>query len=329
MKSVMHSKRAGAISPVLIILILCLGGVGSLGTLWWRGDVNLPAIDHLRDGEGPGSPSRIGEVAVPLAAREISAYTKVRRDDFWLPETSEFATVWLDEEIVKERGIMTAEQVLNRVLAIDKKKGYVFSEDDFLPVGTREGPSAGIEPGMRGLRVAADAIRGLHGLRRGDRFDLIATKNVESKKESGGNKVSPLAQAAHADDEAWEEVSTRIIVQNGKLVEPVRARQSIAANGMQVKQVEEAFLGVAEAEITRLTEALALGAKILCVPQTSSPRFWRCRTDRWRHRFDGPRASRRSGGRGGLLERQAFVDLRAARSRLRAPRGVRGRVRGG
>lgn len=268
MKSAQKSSKRGAVSPALIILVLVLGGAGSFGTLWWMGDVSIPFLDGLRGDSA--SQDRTGKVAVPIAARDVIAYTMVRRDDLWDPETQEFASVWLDADVVEERGIMRGNEVLNRVLAVDKKKGYAFSEDDFLPLGTREGPAAGIEPGMRGLRVNADSIRGLHGLRRGDRFDLIATQKMESGKKGRRDDVSPLARAAHQEDEAWE-VSTRIIVQNGKLVEPVGARASIAPNGTQLRRVEEAFLGIAEEEVTRLTEALAVDAEILCVPRSALP----------------------------------------------------------
>ena len=100
MKSVMNSRRAGAVSPMLVVLILFLGAVGTFGTLWWTGNVDVPGLDHLRDGETATGGNHEGQIAVPIAAREIPAYSKVRRDDFWLPETQEFASVWLDEDVV-------------------------------------------------------------------------------------------------------------------------------------------------------------------------------------------------------------------------------------
>ena len=122
----------------------------------------------------------------------------------------------LDKEYVEERGILVAEELLNRVLATDKEAGYVFFEENLLPPGTREGPTAGIEPGMRGLRVAADKIRGLHGLRRGDRFDLVANRAVDSNKTRDAiGQVAPLVRAMQAENDAWE-TSTRVIVQNGR-----------------------------------------------------------------------------------------------------------------
>lgn len=264
MKPKRTARNTGAVSPIVVIAILLIGGVGSIGTLWWMGDLELPFLDRLRP-EADGASDRSGKIAVPIAAREISAYTQVRRDDFWDPEKSEFTSVWIDEDIVKDRGLMTAKEVLNRVLAIDKKKGYAFSRDDFMPIGTREGPAAGIEPGMRGLRVDAGKIQGLHGLRRGDRFDLIATQKLEKAKSKP--QITPLAQNEQAEDEAWD-VSTRIIAQNGKIVEPVRLRRSVAGRGTAMNNVEEAFIGVSQDEITGLTEALALGAEILCVPRS-------------------------------------------------------------
>ncbi len=268
-----RSRGAAALSIVLVSLLL----VASLGVLWWLGYLQVPALERFRRPveavadavQGGGAKSRAGKVAVPMAARPVPAYTRVTRDVFWDPEAKAFSSIWLDADVVKERGICTAEQALGRVLAVDKAQGYIFSEEDFLPRGTREGPTAGIEDDMRGLRVAVDRIQGLHGLRRNDRFDLIATRPVdmnERRRELGD--VAPLATALQADLDVWE-TSTRILVQNGKVVEPVRVRNGVGGN--RPNTVEEVFIAVHDSEVTRLTEALALGAQIQCVPRSALP----------------------------------------------------------
>jgi hypothetical protein len=76
--------------------------------------------------------------------------------------------------------------VIGRVLDHDKEPGYVFTEADFLPPGTREGITAGIPAGKRAVRISADKVDGLYGLHAGDRFDLLATMPIEASRSSGG-----------------------------------------------------------------------------------------------------------------------------------------------
>jgi hypothetical protein len=258
--------KSSRLHPGLLIVLILIVGVAALGSLSLLG-LSLPFFSPVSAAQ---SPDRTGKVAVPIAARFIPAHTKVTRDYLLNPETMEFTVVWIDEDRLEASGLVKdASRILNRVLANDKHAAYGFSESDFLPEGTRAGPTAGIEPGMRGLRVDANKVRGMHGLRLGDRFDLIAVRELDENPLLGETStvVHPRVQAGRNAQEAWN-ATTRILVQNGKVIEPVDRRRGVG--GMR-GEVEEVFIGIAEHEVAGLTEALAVGAEIHCLPRTGQP----------------------------------------------------------
>jgi Flp pilus assembly protein CpaB len=256
-----QSRRGFSALLVVVVLLVVVAAGG--GTLWSFGLLRLPGAR----GDGP---DRSGKVAVPVAGRAIPAYASVRRDDLVQRETMEIAVVWLAPERAEEAGLIRdASQILGRVLAHDKDPAYAFTESDFLPKGTRAGPTAGIEPGMRGIRVPVDRVHGMHGLRRGDRFDLIAAQAIDSDPIKGlrGATVHPRLLESSAENRAWD-ASARVLVKNGKVVEPVRARVEA---GSARKQIEEVLIAVQEDEVEALTQALALGAAIHCLPRSGLP----------------------------------------------------------
>ena len=57
--------------------------------------------------------------------------------------------------------LVNVSDVIGRVLEHEKTPGYVFTEADFLPKGTREGIVAGIPAGKRAIRLSADRVDGL------------------------------------------------------------------------------------------------------------------------------------------------------------------------
>ena len=73
-------------------------------------------------------------------------------------------------------------KIIGRVMNHEKGPGYVFTEADFMPVGTRFGVVAGIPPGKRSFTVEASKISGIHGLQLGDRFDLVGTLPVDKNQ---------------------------------------------------------------------------------------------------------------------------------------------------
>lgn len=262
-----RTRRTARLHPVLVVFLILIVGVAVLGTATLLG-VPLPFVSTVNASTGP---DRSGKVAVPVAARFIPAHTKVTRDYLLNPETMELAHVWIDEDKLESAGFLSGVgSILNRVTAHDKQPAYAFFEDDFLPEGTRAGPTAGIEPGMRGFRVNANRVRGMHGLRRGDRFDLLAVAPVDDSSlfAERSTVVHPRVRAERTADEGWS-ANTRLIVSNGKVIEPVDRRRDVSASR---REVEEIFIGVAQHEAIGLTEALQLEqVEIHCLPRTGQP----------------------------------------------------------
>ena len=228
-------------------------------------------------------PSTAGLIAVPTPARAIPAYTRIRRDHLWDPVNQRISVIYLPPRAVTKEMLRGLPDVMGRVLAEEKAPGYVFTDDDFLPAGTREGLVAGIPAGMRAVRLSADRVEGLYGLNAGDRFDLLATLPIEDTGGGGqsfgfsGPYGSQLALQAQLSN--WTKQATvRVIVQNATIVEPMNARgiplyQTSLTEGAstRVRSVQEAVIAIAPSEVASLTEALAVGARLTTVPRSGRP----------------------------------------------------------
>lgn len=262
-------------------------GVLAIGLLVYLVSTDVFSSSMFASAEKP-EPSRAGLVAVPTSPSTIRAYTLVTRDHFWNPQKGEFEFLYLPKEslaTLKSQGkaeiLQDMGQLIGRVLKHDKRPGYVFTEDDFLPKGTRPGLVAGIPPGRRGMRVDAERVFGLQGLQRGDRFDLVATIPLDPKGgkfgEVGGIYGPQVELQARLSN--WEKQATvSVVVLDGMVVEPEGERVMDAAergltgaSAGRSKPVREVVIAVAPAEVSRLTEALAVEAKLVCVPRSGRP----------------------------------------------------------
>lgn len=258
-----------ALAAVLSVLVI-------FGLLWGVGVIDL---SRMRSKE----PSTAGLVAVPTAARRIPAYTRLTRDHFWDLKNGRLTVVYLPPRSVTPEMLVKLSDVIGRVLDHDKAPGYVFTEGDFLPKGTREGVVAGIPAGKRAIRLSADRVEGLYGLHMGDRFDLLATMPIEAK---GGGGQSFNFGGVHGQELAleaklsnWQRQATvRVMVQNGIIVEPMAVRgvptlQNSLTEGSssRVRPVQEVVIAVSAEEVTRLTEAMAVDARITAIPRSGRP----------------------------------------------------------
>jgi len=274
-------RRPGAPSSVFaappIVLATVVSVVVIVGTLWGVGVID---VSRLRSTE----PSTAGLVAVPTVARRIPAYTRLTRDHFWDLKNGRLTFVYLPPRSVTPEMLVKLSDLIGRVLDHDKAPGYVFTDGDFLPRGTREGVVAGIPAGKRAIRLSADRVDGLYGLHMGDRFDLLATLPIEAKGGSGGQAfnfagVHGQELALQAKLSNWQKQATvRVMVQNGIIVEPMAVRgvpgmqSSLTEGGVsRVRPVQEVVIAVSADEVTRLTEALAVDAKITAVPRSGRP----------------------------------------------------------
>jgi hypothetical protein len=206
----------------------------------------------------------------------------VTRDHFWDPNRNRFTSLYLSPESVTKEMLVNMSDIIGRVLDHEKPAGYVFTDADFLPKGTREGIVAGIPAGKRAIRVPADKVEGLYGLRAGDRFDLVATLAIDAGRgtqnlDFGGVYGQQMALQARLSN--WQKQATvHVMVQNGAVVEPMTTRQvpvfsnTLTQGGItRMRPVQEIVIAVDPDEVAPLTEALAVNAKISTVPRSGRP----------------------------------------------------------
>ena len=280
-------KRGGA-SPLLVTLgILLVGLVGGALLLHATGAVEL---SFLKKPEPKKAIDRRGQVFVPAAGRDIPAYAEVSVADFVDPRTNMVAGHWWTKEAVEgdDELILSRSEIVRRVLRRAKPRGYIFTRSDFFPVGTRPGPTAGVPPGKRALRLKANEVPGLHGLKQGDRFDLVMTVSVEvedeerravARKNGGLDVDGPYADLHESQQEQdtakprvrikREQAEVKTIVNNGLLVQPVTPRteyskHSSPMRGTRVAEVpvEEIIIAIDPEEVADLNFAMAVNAKL-------------------------------------------------------------------
>ena len=235
------------------------------------------ALPRLRTQE----PSTAGLIPIPTAATSIPAHTRIRRDHLWDRANSRISVVYLPPRAVTKEMLRNISDIIGRVLDGDKQPGYVFTEDDFLPRGTREGLVAGIPAGKRAIRVSADRLDGLFGLNAGDRFDIVATMPIDAASGGGtpnfSGPYSPELQM-QAQLSNWDKQATvRVIVQNASIVEPMLTRglgtiQASTSNGApRTRAIQEAVIAIDPREVAPLTEAMAVDARLATIPRSGRP----------------------------------------------------------
>jgi hypothetical protein len=282
-------RRGGSSLSMTAVAVLLIGVVGGALLLHAAGVVKLPFLS--RD-EAPKPPDRRGKERVWVSGRAIPAYTLVSRDDLWDPRRGGMAEVWLPKEAVTADMATDLNDIIGLVLKHDKPAGYAFTRADFYPKGTRPGPTAGVPTGMRALRLKAAQLPGLHGLKQGDRFDVVMSVRVEIEEPESKNvnrrEGSPLPvegpYAGLAPGNATptspnapsptprverQRAEVRVVVRNGVIVTPVHERKEITKGGgllrgatLQAVPIEEIVIAVAPKEVAALNEALAIGATL-------------------------------------------------------------------
>ena len=257
-----------------IALAVVVSFVVMLAALWGFGLIDLSRFNATE-------PSTAGLVPVPTVARRIPAYTKLNRDHFWDVRNNRLTVVYLPPRAVTPEMLVKISDLIGRVLDHEKAPGYVFTDSDFLPKGTREGVVAGIPAGKRAVRLSADKVEGLYGLHVGDRFDLLATMPIDasagSTQKFGGAYGQELALEARLTN--WQKQATvRVMVQNGVIVEPMSVRgvptfqNSLTEGGAtRTRPVQEVVIAINPDEVARLTEAVAVEAKITAIPRSGRP----------------------------------------------------------
>ncbi len=265
----------GAFAGPMIALAVAVPTVVIVAALWAFGLLDLSKFKS-------GEPSTAGLVAVPTPGRPIPAYTRITRDHLWDPRRNRLAVVYLPPRAVTREMLVGLSDVIGRVIGHDKMPGYVFTDDDFLPKGTREGIVAGIPAGKRAIRVPADKVEGVFGLHNGDRFDLVATMPIDTSRASQSFNVAGVYSeqlSVQTRLSNWQKQATvRVLVQNGVIVEPMTTRQvpilqaSLTEHSaVRTRPVQEVVIAIEPEEVARLTEAMAVEAKISMVPRSGRP----------------------------------------------------------
>lgn len=266
----------------VLVLVVVLGRLeipflaGSPVLAWTRGDTQT----------GPDAPPP-GTIALPLVRAPIEAYTAVSREHYFDMATGTPSVIRLPKDSVSER-MVTMDDVANgrlngRVLKRDKRAGYVFTWDDFLPEGSRSGIVAGIPPGKRGLWVEVSKIHGLSDLRTGDRFDIVSAQATETAPAPRSDVVSSLEAARLASGTPQLRPKTpaprvELVVESGQVVVPERTRtiattSSSLMNGPRTSQrpVREVLIAIEPTELAALAAAIAADATLLCAPRSGHP----------------------------------------------------------
>lgn len=230
--------------------------------------------------EKPQRPADL--VPLLVSARPIKRYADVVREDLYDPQNKDLSYMWLPKQAIPPTAIRDISLVLGRVMRQDKPAGYAFTEDDFFPRGTRAGTVAGIPVGKRSLRLSADLIYGLHGLMPGDRFDIVATKQIDVNSVSNwqamsGPAASQLTLQAQLQN-LLKQASVDVVAQNAVIIEPVQYREKLERSSSLTQgttekrvQIQEAVAAVAPEEVARVMQALATGAVMTCVPRSGQP----------------------------------------------------------
>ena len=228
-------------------VVALLGGLLLANSLGWLGG------DEDAVAQPPGT------IAVPVAGRPVPAYQALELEDLLDPRTGQLSKVYLPEESILPETVTDARDLLGRVLGRDKQPGRVFREPDFLPEGTRPGLVAGIPSGKVALRIEARKVTGSVGLRRGDRFDLVATWRRNANGNARPNSAGPRADVD-------------VVAENAAVVTPLSQRQlPVDAGGRPQGTVEEMVIAVHPDEIPLVTEALEMATRVDCVPRSGRP----------------------------------------------------------
>lgn len=275
-------RRAGN-GPLLIAIgIVLIAVVGGGLLLHSAGVITLPFLSGGEKDEAPVF-DRTGKIEVPISIRPIESYSRVVREHILNPKTRTIASVWLRPQDIPEEAAKNAGEVLGRVIRHDKPAGQIFMKTEFFPKGTRPGPTAGIPPGKRAMQLKAAAVPGLHGLKQGDRFDIVMTVEVEieqprsrPRREGELEIDGPYGDLANAEGGPPEtprvkrrRAEVKLIVENGLVVKPVFRRQEVTEKGsllrgttLQQKPIEELIIAVEPGEVSALNQSLAIGAHL-------------------------------------------------------------------
>jgi len=172
--------------------------------------------------------------------------------------------------------------IIGRVLDREKSANFGFTASNFLPEGTRPGTAGGVPNGMKAYTLEASQLKGVYGLKIGDKIDLLASVPV-SKLSPGGalaekSGLPPGLNAKRSGRDADEQFESRLIASDSQVIAPVYRRTQAGTTNSLVDgaravatPIEEVVLAVHEEDVPALTEVLALGISMMAVAHSGRP----------------------------------------------------------
>jgi hypothetical protein len=304
-----HRTRSLLTWILFILAALVIGGGGTLATLWAIGvplpffgggpEIHLPEnVRRLpaytrvsRDDLTDPDTRRIHYRALPLAATVGQPWTGVTsqsqestdriarafvKDGQIQFELVSGETVSLSDTTSIGGALLKANDIIGRVLKIDKTAFVAFSEENFYPKGTREGITGGVPQGKRAYRLDAAEISGFHGLKAGDHFDLLASVPLDlaGKNRSGRKGTGLVVSGASAELGMTQQAAVRPLIQDGVVVSPVTTRdvpvlsRTLTSSQVQTKPVQEIVIAVDPEEVAHLSQAVSLAYKLTVVARS-------------------------------------------------------------
>ncbi|MGO8691932.1 MAG: hypothetical protein ACLQLG_20110 [Thermoguttaceae bacterium] len=262
---------------LLALVAIVIGGAGTVAALAVFKVIDPGKLAFWRT---PERPIPADWIPIPLSARPIPAYTMVTRDYLLNPKTAQWVLVYKPPKAVPQEVIIRLSGILGRVTAREKPAGYVFTESDFLPLGTRPGVVGGTPQGKRAITLDASKLKGAHDLSEGDHVDLLASVSVDmpGAGRSGSGRMGTNVVATPDMAFLPKRSLVRPLVQDGVVVTPVRIRNvpissSSLTQGMTTHTVpvQEIVLAVDPQEVAPLAEAMDLKYEITCVARSGRP----------------------------------------------------------
>lgn len=180
--------------------------------------------------------------------------------------------------------LLRLNQVIGRVLDREKSPNFGFTEGNFLPEGTRSGTVGGVPRGMKAYTLEAGKLVGIHGLKIGDKVDLLASIPLE-KISSGGSLSSgsvipaSLVVDSSSKSRGSEYKEPRLVASDAQVIAPVYRRSKTTTSSSLIDgtstrntPVEEVVLAVYETDVPAVTEVLSLDIPIAVVAHSGRPK---------------------------------------------------------
>ena len=201
-----------------------------------------------------------GMVAFPATSRPLKAFSRITPDDLADPDTGELRKYYFKTDAAHGEWMTSVNDLVGRVVSRDVSAGYIFSPNDLLPADSAEGISGGVPAGRMALSVDLETIKGLGGLGRGARFDL-------------------LASVPFKPGEAFAVLGSSVEVSGGAISQTElndRARNTVLAEGAMIVGVNEqtATIAVQPSEVAAIAKAITLETSmyVLVRPSGLDPR---------------------------------------------------------